>query len=189
MTKQGAIRPGSRKLFLAGTACLGLLLFSFAEIQFPPILQKKVDNAVRTTYGIETYSLSAITVSEELKKSVKAKLDGDHLFKVVNGDSLIGYIYVGEAPSMKKVFDYIILFDPDLRINKSKVLIYREDYGLQIGSQRWLKQFTGLGINDNATYGGNIDAIAGATISAESMTKATNEVLETLKKLREAAII
>lgn len=188
MTRQGTNRQANRRFLLAGTVCLGLLS-SFAEMQFPPVLQKKVDAAVKTTYEIEAYSLSAVVVSEDLKKSVKAELDGDHLFKVLDGDSLIGYIYVGEAPSMKKIFDYIILFDPDLTIMKSKVLIYREDYGLQIGSQRWLKQFTGLTINDQATYGGNIDAIAGATISGTSMTKATNEVLETLKKLREAAII
>ena len=81
------------------------------------------------------------------------------------------------------------MFNTDLSIKKSKVLIYRENYGRQIGSQRWLKQFIGLTPNDELTYGKNIDAIAGATISASSMTRATDEVLQSIKTLKEQNII
>ena len=166
-------------------AVLAVLLFSsFVWVQFPPRLQKKIDAAIKSTYKIEVYTLESISVSEELDKATKAKFKGDHLFKLLQQDTLVvGYIYVGQAPSMKKVFDYIILFNTDLSIKKSKVLIYREDYGLQIGSQRWLKQFIGLTIEDNVIYGENIDAIAGATISASSMTRATNAVLQSLRKI------
>ena len=130
-----------------------------------------------------------------MNKSTEAELDGEHLFKVSAKDSLKTslfcriYLCTGEAPSKKKMFDFILLFKPNLRILKSKVLIYREEYGLQIGSQRWLKQFIGLGINDRASYGKNIDAISGATISARSMTRVTDEVLQTLKTLKEAALL
>lgn len=179
----------NKKLFLVGIVCPALVFLSFVSSQFPPVLQKKVDNAIKTAYGIGTYSLESITVSEQINQNTEAELVGDHLFKVLNNDSILGYIYVGEAASMKKVFDFMILFNPDLSIKKSKVLIYREDYGLQIGSQRWLKQFVGLTIEDRAEYGKNIDAIAGATISATSMTRATDAVLRSLRKLREAKII
>jgi Na+-translocating ferredoxin:NAD+ oxidoreductase RnfG subunit len=166
-----------------------LLLFAFGVSQFPPLLQKKVNNAVKTTYGSETFSLIGVKVPEEINKSLKDGLEGDQLFKVMDKEALLGYIYVGEAPSMKKVFDYVIMFNPDLSIKKSKVLIYREEYGLQIGNQRWLQQFVGLTVNDSAVYGENIDAISGATISATSMTKATDQVLKALKKLKKAAIL
>lgn len=183
--------PKGNKGIYASVYFLAIMLFSsFAWVQFPPRLQKKIDTAVKITYEIESHVLEPINISQELNKATKAEFNGDHLFKVLKEDtSVVGYIYVGKAPSMKKVFDYVILFNTDLRIKKSKVLIYREDYGLQIGSQRWLKQFIGLTIEDNVTYGENIDAIAGATISASSMTRATNAVLQSLKKLKEEQIL
>lgn len=161
-----------------------MLLSSFTEEQFPPRLLKKINSAILSTYAIDSYSLMPITVSEEINKITKAELGGDNLFKVLQDDAFIGYIYVGESPSMKKVFDYIILFTPELTIKKSKVLIYREEYGLQIGSQRWLKQFIGLSILDTVIYEETIDGIAGATISASSMTRATDHVLKSLRTLK-----
>ncbi|WP_167963103.1 FMN-binding protein [Saonia flava] len=166
-----------------------ILLFSFVKVQFPPRLQKKVDSAIKTTYAIEAYNLDPIKVSDRINRDTKAELGGDNLFKVHSAKEFVGYIYVGEAPSMKKVFDYVILFNPDLTIKKSKVLIYREDYGLQIGSQRWLKQFIGLSIMDSVVYEETIDGIAGATISANSMTRATDNVLKTLKVLKENELL
>lgn len=189
MILKRVVLRANRPLFFTGIASMCLMLLAFGALQFPPLLQKKVNNAVKIAYESETYSLIAVKVPAEINKSLKDGLEGNQLFKVMDNEALLGYIYVGEAPSMKKVFDYIIMFNPDLSIKKLKVLIYREDYGLQIGNQRWLQQFVGLTVNDSAVYGENIDAISGATISATSMTRATDQVLKALKKLKQAAII
>jgi len=66
-----------------------------------------------------------------------------------------------------------------------KVLIYREDYGGEIGSKRWLKQFVGKSLNDELNVGQNIKAISGATISVNAMTTAVNNVLKSVKILIE----
>lgn len=184
MLKESKVLGSMATIFL-----VAILLSSFVIVQFPPRLQKKIDNAVKATYTIETYSLEPIKVTDKINKTTKAELGGDNLFKVLTGDKFVGYIYVGEAASMKKVFDYVILFNPELTIKKSKVLIYREDYGLQIGSQRWLKQFIGLSITDSVIYEETIDGIAGATISASSMTRATDNVLKTLRTLKEKELL
>lgn len=152
-------------------------------------LQKKIDRAIKTTYGIDSFKMLALQVPKALNSETLADFDGDKLFKISKNEKTIGYFYLGEAPSMKNVFDYIILFTPNLTIKKSKVLIYREDYGLQIGSQRWLKQFIGLEVSDVPTYGEDIDAIAGATISAKSMTKATANVLKSMQLLKERKLL
>lgn len=184
------MKKGSKLLVsMAAILMVAILLCSFTEEQFSSRLQKKIDNAVLGTYAIDSYTLERITVADKINKITKAELAGDNLFKVLQGEEFIGYIYVGETPSMKKVFDYIILFSPELTIKKSKVLIYREEYGLQIGSQRWLKQFIGLTLLDSAVYEKNIDGIAGATISASSMTRATDNVLKSLKILQEKELL
>ena len=79
----------------------------------------------------------------------------------------------------------MVLFDTGLNVRKAKVLIYREDYGNEIGSKRWLKQFIGKTGADNLKYDVNVDAISGATISANSMTFAMNNLLQSITILKE----
>ena len=66
-------------------------------------------------------------------------------------------------------FDYTVLLDTNLTILKIAVVDYPGDYGYEITSKGWLKQFVGYK-GSKLTYGKNIDAISGATISANSLT-------------------
>lgn len=171
---------------LSGVAFLAaLLLFGFGTQQISPKLQEKIDNAVQTTYEVTDFSLEHISVGSELNGQTPSELGGENLFKITEEGSILGYVYVGQAPSMKKIFDYVVLLNPDRSIKKSKILIYREDYGRQVGSQRWLKQFIGKKAGQSLTYGEDIDAISGATISAKSMTLAVDQVLESMQILDE----
>ena len=68
-------------------------------------------------------------------------------------------------------------------------MVYREDYGGEIGSKRWLKQFIGKTQNDELKYQDNIVAISGATISVRSMTSAVNDLLHSLKILHSKQIL
>ncbi len=160
---------------------LSIVLLSFNTMQLPEKLLKKVNAAIVSSYETESFSLSGVSSTDISQK--------DHLFKILKADELMGYAYVGEADSMKNVFDYIILFTPDLNIKKTKVLIYREEHGRQIGAQRWLKQFIGMSTNKKPIYGENIDAISGATISAKSMTTAIKDALQTMDTLKNKNII
>ncbi|WP_350287866.1 FMN-binding protein [uncultured Croceitalea sp.] len=164
-------------------------LVGFVQNKISPRLQQKLNAAVQTTFEVENFDLLVMPVSGTVNTKTPVELGSENLFEVKKNDSLIGYIYLGRAPSMKNVFDYVVLFNPDLSIKKSKVLIYREDYGRQIGSQRWLKQFIGKKSGDHLTYGEDVDAISGATISAKSMTKATNEVLESFAILHAEKVL
>jgi len=171
---------------LSGVAFLAaLLLFGFGTQQISPKLQAKIDQAVQTTYEASDFSLEPILVSSELNGQTPSELGGENLFKIIVEGSILGYVYVGQAPSMKNIFDYVVLFNPDRSIKKSKILIYREDYGRQVGSQRWLKQFIGKKSGESLVYGEDIDAISGATISAKSMTLAVGQVLESMQILDE----
>lgn len=150
-----------------------LLCMSFVNDKISPRLQQKLHNAVATSYEIEEFELTPL----------EATLGEDHLFTISSAEGQLGFAYLGRAASMKEMFDYVVLLTPELEIKKAKVLIYRENHGRQIGSQRWLKQFIGKGSGDSLEYGGEIDAISGATISAKSMTKAVKEVLNKMEAL------
>lgn len=163
--------------------------FGFKADKISPQLQEKINNAVATTFEVQEFSLELININNQLNQQTNSELGGENLFKVIQAEELIGYIYVGEAPSMKNVFDYVVLFDLDLTVKKSKILIYREDHGRQVGSQRWLKQFIGKKSGDTLEYQQDIDGISGATISAKSMTKAMGNILQSVQVLKENEIL
>ncbi len=165
---------------------LSLCLFAFG---LPKHLQKKVDKEIKSVYQVETFSFDAIVISSEIASTLPSKFGKDNLFEIKSNDALMGYAYVAKAPSKTDKFDYLVLLDKDLVVKKTKILVYREDYGGEIGSKRWLKQFIGKTQDDDLRYGDNVVAISGATISVRSMTNAMNDLLQSLKILHSKAII
>ncbi|WP_303317476.1 FMN-binding protein [Flavivirga abyssicola] len=165
---------------------LMLLLMSFG---LPKNIQKKVDKEIKGIFSVETFKFTGVVISSDIKKGLPSKFEEDNLFKIEANNELLGYAYLSQASSKTAQFDYLVLLDKDLIVLKSKVLIYREEYGGEIGSKRWLKQFIGKKGGDTLKYGDNIVAISGATISVRSMTNAMNNLLESLKILHSKNIL
>ena len=187
---------GQRALFIDNECILHLstnlqVWFAKQMINYQKLLEcyesknilKKVDKEIKKTYEIEQFTLSSISFSSEIVKDLSVNFGENNLFEIKSDKSLLGYAYVSKALSKTDEFDFLVLFDKDFIIVKSKVLVYREDYGGEIGSKRWLKQFVGKTQNDKLRYGDNIAAISGATISVRSMTNAVNNLLASIKIL------
>ena len=155
----------------------------------PKNIQKKVDKEIRGSFNIETFDFTEVAIDSEITQDLPSKFKENNLFKISNKNNLIGYAYLSKAPSKTAEFDYLVLLDKELIVIKSKVIMYREEYGGEIGSKRWLKQFVGKKGGDQLKYGDNIIAISGATISVRSMTNAMNDLLASLKILHEKNIL
>ncbi len=170
---------------------ISILLLALTLLAFglPSKIQKKVDKQIKETYDVEAFSFNAFTISETISSKLPSAFGTDNFFKIENNNILLGYAYIAKAPSKTAKFDYLVLLDSDLIVKKTKVLIYREEYGGEIGSKRWLKQFVGKTQNDQLQHGDNIIAISGATISVRSMTNAMNDLLASLKVLNEKGIL
>jgi Na+-translocating ferredoxin:NAD+ oxidoreductase RnfG subunit len=155
----------------------------------PKSIQKKVDKEIKDAFNIESFSFTSVSIPQEHKNGLPSKFEEDNFFKIESNKKLLGYAYVSKAPSKTDNFDYLVLLDKNLIVVKTKVLVYREDYGGEIGSKRWLTQFEGMTQNDDLRYGDNIVAISGATISVRSMTNAMNDLLKSLKILHSKNIL
>lgn len=165
---------------------IGILIFSLVLLfgfGLPKNVEKKVLKEIRKIFEVETFKMDAIDISEELKENLPTKLGSDNLYRLSYEDELLGYAFVDQAASKTAKFDFLVVFDVDLKVKHSKVLIYREEYGGEIGSKRWLKQFLGKTGGDRVNHETNIDAIAGATISVRSMTNAMDDLLQTVEIL------
>lgn len=151
----------------------------------PGNLEKKVHRELAKVLGEISYTLEAVAVPESLNASLPVRLTDANFFRINQNGQTAGYVFLGEAPSKTAQFDFLVILDARGKITHSAVLIYREEYGGEIGSRRWLRQFEGLGGTDRVTVGENIDGISGATISVVSMTRAMDDFLAALGLLQQ----
>lgn len=154
-----------------------LLISSFATSKRTEAL---IEKEVKSVFNIVKYSKQPISVSKEVNETLPIKIDDTNFFKIKSEEKIQGYYYLGQAFGKADYFDFIVIFDKDLIVSKVKVLVYREDHGSEVGSKRWLNQFSGKKTTENLTYQKDIAAISGATISAKSMTSEVNKLLKTV---------
>ena len=69
----------------------------------------------------------------------------------------------------------MLLYSPELKILSAQILVYRESYGGEIASWRWLRQFIGLSNENTMKLGDDIQGISGATISCQAATNGFKE--------------
>ena len=148
---------------------------------FSKRIQKKVQKETKSVFKVETFNL------EENSFQIPANnfLQASNFQEIQVQGVLQGYAFIGTAPSKTDSFEYLVLLDKDLVILKAKVLVYREDYGGEIGSKRWLSQFISKNRDSILGYGKEITAISGATISVKSMTASINHFLYSLKEFNQ----
>ena len=129
---------------------------------------------------------SRVTVYNSITKIFNSKtcnIDAiDEIFySISEHDSIIGYLAVTDAPSKFHMFDYYILFDNKAEILKVEILHYRENYGAEICSKRWLKQFVSIDTKNSQAYNNSVDGISGATISVNSLKYDLLKICKELK--------
>lgn len=164
-----------------------LLLMAFAD---QGGVEKKADKEMAKFFGTENFNKKIISVPKDLNEKTLSEFGKNNLFKVETEGKFLGYGYIGNAPSKTATFDYLVLFDKDFVITKSKVLVYREEYGGEIGSKRWLRQFVGKTYGTpELVYNQDIIPISGATISVRSMTTEMNALLKSIAILKKSKVL
>ncbi|MBI9073293.1 MAG: FMN-binding protein [Melioribacteraceae bacterium] len=127
---------------------------SFEKFQINPILKKEIEmNCKQMFFRSEVYLWE---IKSEYGIEAIAILDN------VKGKNL--------------PITFLVIFDLDGTIKYSTIVKYREEHGGAVKQNWWQKQFRGLNGNDEISIGANIEAISGATISSNSVTKGIKKV-------------
>jgi len=168
---------------------VSLAAFVLVSFSIPKRVHKKIDKQIKATFEVEVFEKIGVGFPEDVQKELVVKLNPENFFSIHANDKKLGYFYFGHGFGKTDKFDFMVIFDTDLVIAKSKILVYREDHGSEIGSKRWLKQFTGKKGGDKLRYQHDIAAISGATLSAESMTDAVNQLLASIAILHEKNLL
>ena len=91
-----------------------------------------------------------------------------------SNDSYIAILDNVKGKSMP--ITYLAIFNSDNSIHDITIIKYREPYGGEIKSKRWLKQFIGLDSKSDYSIGKSLDGISGATISTNSLARGVNRL-------------
>ena len=141
------------------------------------ITKKRADKVMSKYWEDEEYELNRVILSGPGQPEI---------YSVQQGNSRpFAYVFFAETMGKVDTFTYLIIFKPEGIIEKVAVLLYRENYGGEIASKRFLKQFNGKSNGVNMEYNLDIDGISGATISVQAITRAVKENSITFSNLIE----
>ena len=165
---------------------LGCLFFSF---DLSKVATKKMDKTLAKLWPDQNITKKPIHVSPTNQKKLSFELQNGNLYEIIKNTKPDAYLFLSKGFGKMNEFDYMIVYKKDLSILKVKILVYREEYGGEIGSTRWLKQFEGKNNPENMKFGHDIQNISGATISARSLTEDVKKVTLKMIELKNKGII
>ena len=136
-------------------------LISIFIVFFSNTLEKRAYKQLYKHYG-----------KEVLIEQTDINVPNGKIYNIVGKEDRV---YIGYSPSKYDNFDFMVLLDCDNKVKLVRVLVYRENYGGELGSKRWLKQF--IGMTEPKPF---VSAISGATISVNSMKFSINNLIKSL---------
>ena len=114
-------------------------------------------------------------IKTPIEREVKQRFYSSFVYTWVisAGDSIVGYAFLDNVKGKSMPITFIVLYNTNGSVVHSAVVKYREPIGGEVGRQSWLDQF--LGKNSSSVYD-EIDAISGATISVNSVTRGIHKL-------------
>jgi hypothetical protein len=140
---------------------------------------KKMDKNISREFKGEDISRIPVVLSDNQKRDLKDRVNS--IFRLKRGSDGVGFLVLTSAMGRNESFDYLVIYDTEFTVKSVDLILYNSNYGMEIGSRKWLKQYSGYS-GGELNYGKDIQAISGATISAKSLTEDIKILTEKLKE-------
>jgi len=141
---------------------------------------KQSDRVVRNRLELSDSDIQTI----RSRYHVNVFTDSYTLYKIYKQDQSEPYRYVIpiQQSGQHEFIDLMYGVNADGTVNRIDLLVYREPYGGEVRSRRFMEQFEGRSLEDSE-FRVNLDVIhiSGATISSKSVARGTRKVLGMLK--------
>ncbi len=99
-----------------------------------------------------------------------------YVWRITQNDSTVAYALLDNVKGKAMPITFLVIFDADGRIRNARIIKYREAIGGAVQNRSWLEKFTGLGASSAFKVGRDIDAISGATISVNAVTRGIHKL-------------
>jgi Na+-translocating ferredoxin:NAD+ oxidoreductase RnfG subunit len=149
---------------------------------------KRMNKTIAGIWPKQVITKTPINLNSEIQNKLSFKLGKNVFYKLSAQSKTVAYMMLAQGRGKMNLFDYMIVYKPDLSILKVKLLVYREEYGGEIGSNRWLKQFIGKSDPNKMKFGHDIQNISGATLSVRSINEGIKRNTIRIKELKEKGI-
>jgi hypothetical protein len=125
-----------------------------------------------------------VAATPALREQVEARLQGTTpsiweaqwvVFRVQQGPTLLGHALVVEEIGKHRPITFVVGLRPDGRVADVAVMAYREAYGGEIRSARFLSQYHDKSPGDAVRPYRDIRNVAGATLSVEAASRAVKK--------------
>jgi len=162
-------------------AMVFIMAFGYSE-PLPSSHLKKVNKELKQLWPEKDVKMKLYPIDNTYSQ-MAGNMGIEEVYTLLSNGNELGFMVYFKVASKFDVFDLALFYDTNLLIRSMKVLEYREEHGGEVGSNRWLRQFVGLGKDDAIRLNDDIQGISGATISCESATKGAKEVTVFMNKL------
>ena len=114
-----------------------------------------------------------------IQNEVKQVFYRDKLYywTISQNDTTIAYAFIDNVKGKSMPITFMVILDKNGSIINTSIIKYREAYGGEVSSERWLAQFVNRNNNSSYKIGKNIDGITGATISVNSLSKGIQKIV------------
>lgn len=150
---------------------------------------KRANKTISKLWENQAVDLKKIDIDPAILGSVKQGPLEIYTINTAQPELPLAFLCFSQAPSKVDNFTFLVVYNPDLSIKHVEVLEYRENYGGEISSKRFLKQFQGITGTEEIIIGKDIDGISGATISVKSIVRGVRILNEQMMELRNLGLI
>jgi Na+-translocating ferredoxin:NAD+ oxidoreductase RnfG subunit len=134
----------------------------------------------------DTFDRQEVVASSAMRERMRAILGATEpsvwedryvVFKATHGEMLAGYAVVVEEIGKHRPITFIVGVRPDGSVSDVAVMAYREAYGGDVRSKRFLVQYRNKNAKSGLQTYGDIQNIAGATLSVDAANRAVKKAL------------
>ena len=136
--------------------------------------------------AVATFTRQVIAVTPEIKAHLRERLGAVEpslweteyvTFKATRGDTLLGYAVIVEEIGKHRPITFVVGVRANGTVNDVAVMAYREAYGGEVKSKRFLAQYHDKSIGSSLQSPTDIMNIAGATLSVDAASRAVKKAL------------
>lgn len=173
-------------------ACLALALSTAtpaqAQVFFTPrsVLAAFFPGSQRVTY--RTFTLSPEQRAKLTRRLGTAPPKSAYNFYIaLSGENVDGYALLDEAMGQYMPISYAVKLSPKGAVERLELMVYREQYGSEVKSDRFCRQFVGKTQADPLLVGDDVLIVSGASISSRALTDGVRRTLILFDELFHAA--
>lgn len=130
------------------------------------------------------FERQTLASTAEIRARIERHLDGMQpslweeryvVFRAVRDDTPLGQAFIIEEIGKHRPITFIVGLQPDGRVKDVAVMAYREPYGAEVRSKRFLVQYRDRRPGDSLRSHHEITNIAGATLSVDAASRAVKK--------------